>query len=47
MKRSAYITWDQLKVGSLIIVSLVIMTLAMYKLAQAAKQKGRAIRSPP
>ncbi len=36
MKRSAYITWDQLKVGSIIIVSLVIMTLAMYKLGQAA-----------
>jgi phospholipid/cholesterol/gamma-HCH transport system substrate-binding protein len=36
MKRSAYITWDQLKVGSLIIVALLIMTLAMYKLGQAA-----------
>jgi phospholipid/cholesterol/gamma-HCH transport system substrate-binding protein len=36
MKRSAYITWDQLKVGSLIIVSLVILTLAIYKLGQAA-----------
>ena len=36
MKRSAYITWDQLKVGSMIIVALLIMTLAMYKLGQAA-----------
>jgi len=36
MKRSAYITWDQLKVGALIIVALLIMTLAMYKLGQAA-----------
>src|SRR3712207_1009133 len=36
MKRSAYITWDQLKVGSIIIVALLIMTLAMYKLGQAA-----------
>jgi phospholipid/cholesterol/gamma-HCH transport system substrate-binding protein len=36
MKRSAYITWDQLKVGSLIIAALLIMTLAMYKLGQAA-----------
>src|SRR5919199_2604793 len=36
MKRSAYITWDQLKVGSVIILALVIMTLAMYKLGQAA-----------
>src|SRR5918997_4847425 len=36
MKRSAYITWDQLKVGSLIIAALLVMTLAMYKLGQAA-----------
>jgi phospholipid/cholesterol/gamma-HCH transport system substrate-binding protein len=36
MKRSAYITWDQLKVGSLIIVAMLIMTLAIYKLGQAA-----------
>src|ERR687894_1085197 len=36
MKRSAYITWDQLKVGSIIIVALLVMTLAMYKLGQAA-----------
>jgi len=36
MKRSAYITWDQLKVGTMIIVALLIMTLAMYKLGQAA-----------
>src|SRR5919199_1660288 len=36
MKRSAYITWDQLKVGSVIIVALAVMTLAMYKLGQAA-----------
>src|SRR5918912_4517393 len=36
MKRSAYITWDQLKVGSIIIIALLIMTLAMYKLGQAA-----------
>jgi phospholipid/cholesterol/gamma-HCH transport system substrate-binding protein len=40
MKRSAYITWDQLKVGSLIIVALLIMTLAMYKLGQAANLFG-------
>jgi phospholipid/cholesterol/gamma-HCH transport system substrate-binding protein len=36
MKRSAYITWDQLKVGSMIIVAILILTLAMYKLGQAA-----------
>jgi phospholipid/cholesterol/gamma-HCH transport system substrate-binding protein len=36
MKRSAYITWDQLKVGSLIIVSLLVMTLAIYQVGRAA-----------
>jgi phospholipid/cholesterol/gamma-HCH transport system substrate-binding protein len=36
MKRSAYITWDQLKVGSMIIVAILVLTLAMYKLGQAA-----------
>jgi phospholipid/cholesterol/gamma-HCH transport system substrate-binding protein len=41
MKRSAYITWDQLKVGSIIIVALLIMTLAIYKLGQAANLFSR------
>jgi phospholipid/cholesterol/gamma-HCH transport system substrate-binding protein len=36
MKRSAYITWDQLKVGALIIVSLLVMTLAIYQVGRAA-----------
>jgi phospholipid/cholesterol/gamma-HCH transport system substrate-binding protein len=41
MKRSAYITWDQLKVGSIIIVALLIMMLAIYKLGQAANLFSR------
>ncbi|MDQ3949863.1 MAG: hypothetical protein M3282_05920, partial [Gemmatimonadota bacterium] len=40
MKRSAYITWDQLKVGSVIIVALLIMTFAIYKVGQAANLFG-------
>jgi phospholipid/cholesterol/gamma-HCH transport system substrate-binding protein len=41
MKRSAYITWDQLKVGSVIIVALLIMSLAIYKVGQAANLFSR------
>lgn len=36
MKRSAVITWDQLKVGAVIMVALVIMAVAILKLGQAA-----------
>ena len=36
MKRSTFITWDQLKVGVVIVVSIGIMILAMFKLGQAA-----------
>jgi phospholipid/cholesterol/gamma-HCH transport system substrate-binding protein len=36
MKRSTFITWDQLKVGLLILVALGVMTLAVFKLGQAA-----------
>jgi phospholipid/cholesterol/gamma-HCH transport system substrate-binding protein len=36
MKRSTFITWDQLKVGVVILFSIVIMVLAMFKLGQAA-----------
>jgi phospholipid/cholesterol/gamma-HCH transport system substrate-binding protein len=35
MKRSSFITWDQLKVGSLIIISLLVLGVALYKLGQA------------
>ena len=36
MKRSTFITWDQLKVGVVIVISILIMILAMFKLGQAA-----------
>jgi phospholipid/cholesterol/gamma-HCH transport system substrate-binding protein len=36
MKRSSRITWDQLRVGSIALVALGILTLAVYKLGQAA-----------
>lgn len=36
MKRSSFITWDQLRVGLVILVALGILTLAIYKLGQAA-----------
>ncbi|HEX3868057.1 MAG TPA: MlaD family protein [Gemmatimonadaceae bacterium] len=35
MKRSSFITWDQLKVGGAIVVALGVLTVAMYKLGQA------------
>jgi len=36
MKRSSFITWDQLKVGAIIVVALAVLTVAVYKLGQAA-----------
>ncbi|HEX8849639.1 MAG TPA: MlaD family protein [Gemmatimonadaceae bacterium] len=36
MKRSTFITWDQLKVGSLILIGLVVLGLAIYNLGKAA-----------
>src|SRR5215216_1769242 len=36
MRRSAAITWDQLKVGAVILVALVVMGVAILKLGQAA-----------
>src|SRR5688500_16916823 len=36
MKRATFITWEQLKVGSVIVVALLVLTLAMYKLGEAA-----------
>jgi phospholipid/cholesterol/gamma-HCH transport system substrate-binding protein len=35
MKRSSFITWDQLKVGSLIIVAALVLGVALYKLGKA------------
>jgi phospholipid/cholesterol/gamma-HCH transport system substrate-binding protein len=36
MKRSSFITWDQLKVGMVILASLAVMAVAIYKLGKAA-----------
>ena len=36
MKRATFITWEQLKVGSVIVIALLVLTLAMYKLGEAA-----------
>jgi len=36
MKRSTFITWDQLKVGAVIVTALAILTVAIVKLGQAA-----------
>jgi len=36
VKRSSFITWDQLKVGAVILVALAVLTVAIYKLGQAA-----------
>jgi phospholipid/cholesterol/gamma-HCH transport system substrate-binding protein len=36
MKRSSFITWDQLKVGAIILAALTVLGVAIYKLGQAA-----------
>lgn len=36
MKRSTAITWDQLKVGAMILVALLVMVVAVFKLGQSA-----------
>src|ERR1700738_349831 len=41
MKRSSYITWDQLKVGVLILVALLILAVAIVKLGQAGNLFGK------
>ncbi len=41
MKRSTFITWDQLKVGAMILVAIGIMVVAMLKLGQSAKLFSR------
>lgn len=37
MKRSTFITWDQLKVGAVIMVALAIIVIAIFKLGQNAR----------
>ena len=36
MKRSSFITWDQLKVGGLILLAIAVLGVAVYKLGKAA-----------
>ncbi|HEY9225666.1 MAG TPA: MlaD family protein [Gemmatimonadaceae bacterium] len=36
MKRSSFITWDQLKVGGIILAALMVLGVAIYKLGQSA-----------
>jgi phospholipid/cholesterol/gamma-HCH transport system substrate-binding protein len=44
MKRSSFITWDQLKVGALILVALVILGIAILKLGAAGNLFGERYR---
>lgn len=44
MKRSSFITWDQLKVGALIAIALVIMGVAILKLGDAGNLFGKRYR---
>ncbi len=44
MKRSSYITWDQLKVGVLIFVALLVLAAAIVKLGQAGNLFGKRYR---
>jgi phospholipid/cholesterol/gamma-HCH transport system substrate-binding protein len=41
MKRSSFITWEQLKVGAVILVALAVLAVAIYKLGQAANLFSR------
>src|SRR5437868_15234129 len=44
MRRSSFITWDQLKVGVVILVALIIVAIAIFKLGQAGNLFGRRYR---
>ncbi len=41
MKRSSFITWDQLKVGALVVVAIAILALAILKLGAAGNLFGK------
>src|SRR2546423_1162508 len=41
MKRSSYLTWDQLKVGALILVALTILAIAILRLGQSGNLFGK------
>ena len=36
MKRATFITWEQLKVGGMILLAMGILTVAVFKLGEAA-----------
>ena len=44
MKRSSFITWDQLKVGALILVALIILAVGILKLGDAGNLFGKRYR---
>jgi phospholipid/cholesterol/gamma-HCH transport system substrate-binding protein len=44
MRRSSFITWDQLKVGVLVLVALLILGVAIVKLGQAGNLFGKRYR---
>lgn len=44
MRRSSYLTWDQLKVGGLIIVAIVILAIAILRLGQSGNLFGKRYR---
>ena len=44
MRRSSFITWDQLKVGVLILVALLILAIAIVKLGQTGNLFGKRYR---
>src|SRR5881275_1611770 len=44
MRRSSFITWDQLKVGVLILIALIIVAISIVKLGQAGNLFGRRYR---
>ena len=41
MKRSSFITWDQLKVGVLILIAIIILAFAAVRLGQAGNLFGK------
>jgi hypothetical protein len=44
MKRATFITWEQLKVGGMILLALGIMTVAVFKLGEAANLFSKRYR---
>jgi phospholipid/cholesterol/gamma-HCH transport system substrate-binding protein len=44
MKRSSFITWDQLKVGVLIVIAIIILAFAAIRLGQAGNLFGKRFR---